>query len=651
MAGASQYLTGVQGLRTVAALLVAVYHIWFGRVSGGVDVFFVVAGYFAAKSMLRLGAAERLGDRLRFVSGYLLRTARRVIPSAAVVLTGTIVAALLWMREDQAQLSLPHAIASMLHVENWWLIVTNADYLQSDAPPSPFQQFWALSLQVQFYLGFPLAMLLGIVLLARLLGNPRRAMIAVATTILVVSFGYSLYLTETNQPAAYFSTFTRLWEFMVGALLFLLVRRGFRSAALNTVLGLVGLVALVLFGAFFDLSAMFPGLPALVPVGAAVLIILSSIGQREPVLLRNRAVLWLADSSFAFYLWHWPILVFWQSRFGEDVSLWGGLVIIALALLLAVITTKVIETPIRNAARLKDSGMLTVAVCLLLAIPVAGGLGAWKWQLSAYEAAQAQARVDIEKFLDGDSVDGAIVPDPSVARDDLTDAYGKGCQQARENPEVIECWWGPDDAERTIALVGGSHSTQWLDAVRVAAEHSDARVRLMTKSACGFGDLDEFPEGIYPEDCTPWAEDVLDRLLEGQTDLVVTIATGKQQPEEIPAGYREYFERLSAEGIPVVAIRDNPRFDIDIPDCVAEQGAEACTFARSDFFVPEGDLEIPKLPGFTFVDIADEVCTETSCPPVRDNVLIYMDRQHLTRTFTMTYGDRVIKAVEDALAR
>ena len=647
--GNRRYLTGVQGLRTVAALLVAVYHIWFDRVSGGVDVFFVIAGYFAAMSMLRLHTEPSTTQRIRAIGTYLLRTARRVLPATAVVVTGTIVAAIFWMREDLSLTNMSHAVASALHVENWWLIHTNADYLQSESPASPFQQFWALSLQVQFYLFFPLVAFVSVTALRRYYANPRHALILISALIFASSFTFAVSLTAINQPAAYFNTFTRLWEFSAGSLLFLIVTKGFKNRHLNVVLGLLGLGILFFFGAFFDLSTLFPGFVALIPVGAAVLIILSAMEGQEPAFLRSPLMLWFADSSFAFYLWHWPILIFWQSRFGTDVSVVGGLIIMGLALTLAVITTQVVEAPIRNSSWIQISATRTVTVCLILAIPVVGSYGAWKFSLNDYQVAQEQARVDLENFSEVGASSSTLIPDPAVAREDLTDAYGKGCQQARENPEVIECWWGPEDAKKTVALVGGSHSTQWLDAVRKAAEASDARIRLMVKSACAFGDLDTFPEGIYPPDCTPWAEDVLERVLEGPTDLVVTIATGKQQPEDIPQGFRNYFEVLSQHEIPVVAIRDNPRFPTEIPACVVEQGIEACTYDRSKFFIEVPDLQVPDYPGFMFVDIADDLCTETVCPPVRENVLIYMDRQHITRTFTMTHGERVISAVENAL--
>lgn len=145
------YLHGVQGLRTIAALMVAVYHIWFNRVSGGVDVFFVVAGYFAAGSLLTISSQPSTRQRAHDSANYLLRTARRVIPSATVVIVGTVAAGIIFLPRSLWESSLPHGWASLLFLENWHLINVGHDYLQQGMAASPFQQFWALAIQVQSY--------------------------------------------------------------------------------------------------------------------------------------------------------------------------------------------------------------------------------------------------------------------------------------------------------------------------------------------------------------------------------------------------------------------------------------------------------------------------------------------------------------------
>ena len=313
-----RYLFGVQGLRTVVALLVAVYHIWFGRVSGGVDIFFVVAGFFATGSLVRLFSSQTsIRGGLRAYGNYLLRTAKRVVPSALVVIVATVVGSLLWLPKAYWRDTIGHAWASLGFWENWHLIASSADYLQQDQDASPFQQFWALAVNVQFYVLFASFVLLLLVLVHRFKGvgsgtgtGMRRALLVGASAVFLASLVFSVVYTASDQAAAYFNTFTRLWEFVAGALAALLLKTPVKHARVARVFGWLGLVALLSFGALFDLSRLLPGALSLVPVFAAIGLIWSSMARVEPQILVLRPVLWVADSSFAFYLWHWPLLVF-----------------------------------------------------------------------------------------------------------------------------------------------------------------------------------------------------------------------------------------------------------------------------------------------------------------------------------------------------
>ena len=188
-----QYLYGVQGLRTVAALLVAVYHIWFHRVSGGVDVFFVVAGYFAAGSLLRIVAQPGWRRRLADLGQYWLRTVRRVVPSAVVVILGTVGASLVFLPRSQWRAAGQQGLASLAMRENWHLIEVGSDYLQQGVAVSPFQQFWALSIQVQSYLVFPVLMVAAVALARAARLPPRPVLVGVLGGVFAGSLVFSVW--------------------------------------------------------------------------------------------------------------------------------------------------------------------------------------------------------------------------------------------------------------------------------------------------------------------------------------------------------------------------------------------------------------------------------------------------------------------------
>lgn len=647
------YLSGVQGLRTIAALLVAVYHVWFSRVSGGVDVFFVVAGFFATLSLLKLEHVDDVREGVQFVWQYLLRTARRVVPPAGIVIAVTALAAVAWMPASLWYANLRHGVASVVFAENWRLIQVETDYLQQGLSATPFQQFWALAIQVQFYAMFPV-IILAAIFSARLRRVPaRRAVLAVAVTIFAASFTYSVHLTRVDQPVAYFNTFTRLWEFMVGAIVALLLTRKLKSSLLGRILGWTGLIVLFAFGAVLDLSTLLPGAIALIPAGAAILIIISSYGSHEPRLLRCRPAMAFANASFSFYLWHWPLLIFYRYRVSEEVSLLGGLGILALSCLLAVATTQLVESPIRNSPLLRRSAVATLVAVVLALTPAAAALTYWNLVIQrAYAAGEA----DVRALGAGERPTGTLIPAPIVARDDVVDGYATGCHQTIRDPALIKCVSGEEGDGETIALVGGSHSLQWLDVVRAVAGESNGQVVSMTKSGCVFGDVGAFDVGTFHPSCAEWSAAVLDELLADPPDAVVTIATrraGSREQvggrEEIPEGYRAYFEVLSAAGIPVLGIRDNPWFEEDIPKCVELRDPDVCGLDRDDVYGDLEALEVPESEMFTFVDAADDYCTASRCGVIQGNVLVYRDQHHLTRTWTLLHGQVVADPLRDLL--
>jgi len=644
------YLIEVEGLRTVAALLVAFYHIWFHRVSGGVDVFFVVAGFFATLALLKLAFAERPREQAKIAGSYLLRTLRRILPSSVVVITATVIAGIIFMPKSLWDSTLTHGLASMLFVENWELIQTEADYLQREMIASPFQQFWALSVQTQFYLGYAVVLLLGTLIARKLRMSGRAMILAIVIVTFVASFACSVILTSYDQPNAYFNTLARLWEFAAGAILAILMTRSLRPSIWLKIIGWVGLAALILFGAVADMSELLPGAIALVPVGAAICMIVSAYGGSAPAVLRWRPLVAFAKSSFAFYLWHWPILVFYRLLVQEDVSFLGGLFILGVSAVLAVATTEAVEAPVRNSPRLQRSAIATLVAVALLSVPAFASLGGWR---VLYDRAYTATAADDTPGGQGGTAPSTLVPSVAKARDDLVDSYSNGCHQNLKKSEVIVCTSVGGDDDPKIVVVGGSHSVQWLDLVRQVAADEGYQVVAITKSACVFGDLDKLEEdGLERRNasCVEWIDNVLDMLLQDRPEIVLTIGTRLLDGTEVvPEGYVAYFEKLSEAGINVIALRDNPRFEEDVPACVELRGADACAIDRDRIYVDIDELDIPDLPGFTFVDTADSFCDATTCPVVDDGILMYRDGHHLTRTWTVERGERIAERIREVM--
>src|SRR5699024_1109086 len=294
----------IEGLRVVAALLVAVYHIWFNRVSGGVDVFFVISGFLITTSII--STINRTGE-YRFWP-YISKLMKRLLPSWFFILGVTLVLSFFLLPESILGKTVREVFASMFYYQNWQLALSSTDYLDASQMKSPVEHFWALSIQGQFYIIWFLLFTVILFLLKKYKSINARKLINVVLSILfIASLTYSIYLTSVNPPFAYFITFTRVWEFALGGLLCVNLSYINVNKIFATVIGWVGLIGLILTGIIFDVSTMFPGYIALWPMTCALFIVLA--GTRDTKFgvkrfLGSPAMVKLGGISFGIYLWH-----------------------------------------------------------------------------------------------------------------------------------------------------------------------------------------------------------------------------------------------------------------------------------------------------------------------------------------------------------
>ncbi len=208
----------LQGLRALAVLLVVVYHVWLDRVSGGVDVFFVISGFLITGQLYRASMRGRI--EFRRMWGRMLT---RLLPAALTVLAVVMAVAVVVLPEHRWMQTAREVVASALFFENWQLVANSADYFAQHSSASVFQHFWSLAIQGQFYLVWPLLVAL-VVLVARRAGRTlRRSLVVALAVVFALSLAYSIWLTASNQPLAYFHSATRVWEFALGGLTALVI--------------------------------------------------------------------------------------------------------------------------------------------------------------------------------------------------------------------------------------------------------------------------------------------------------------------------------------------------------------------------------------------------------------------------------------------
>ncbi|MGC0366878.1 peptidoglycan/LPS O-acetylase OafA/YrhL [Rhodococcus sp. 27YEA15] len=649
----------LNGLRGLAIGLVVLFHVWFGRVSGGVDVFLVLSGYFFVGSLVRRVEA---GGSLNPLPA-LRRVFLRLFPLIAAVAVLTAVASAVLLPRTRWSVMGDQLIAVLGFFQNWQLAITASDYLAADGSVTPLQHMWSMAVQGQFYV-FAIALVLAVgFVTTRVRVTLLRPTLAVVLTGLVIgSFVYAHASSVRHQTWAYYDSGARLWELALGALAAVLLTssRTARVASwplwIRSVLGVVGLAAILSCGVLLDGAQQFPGPWALVPVLATIALILAGtgVGPWTSTVLAHPALTWLGSIAFALYLVHWPILVFTLVVTGRPTAgpVVGALVIVA-SVLLALALRRIVEVPVDRGGR---SRTIAVGLCLLLVVAALAGTFGWQSYASSQTTGnRAVDSLDVPTHPGALTLtDGYVAPNapmvPSIfdAPHDLPASTLDGCIADFTERKVIHCTYGDRESDRSIALAGGSHSEHWLTALDQLGEEHGFRVDTYLKMGCPLNiDYSQtFTDYDYP-DCVDWSRGVLDTLAQDKPDYVFTTASrpNPEGPGDVtPESYIHVWEELEGAGIDVLAIRDTPWLHHDgVPyraiDCLdTTTSPDTCAMPRDEMLseVNPAIAAIENLTNVRLLDLSDGVCDPDLCRVIVGNVLVYHDTHHLTASYVRT---------------
>ncbi|BCW46341.1 acyltransferase [Arthrobacter sp. StoSoilB5] len=651
----STFRPEIQGLRSLAVLMVVSYHIWIGRVSGGVDVFLLISAFLMTLQFTSRFKQRRPMDLLR----HWLHLFRRLLPAVVVVLLGTLAATFAFLPPTRWVEVVHQAWASLFYYENWLLQTLAVNYYATDhSLASPVQHFWSLSIQGQVFILWPVIFAVIAVICRKFDLRYRASLAYVFALIFVVSLTYSTIFTANNQAVAYFDTFARLWEFALGTLVALILPALDFSKPVRVVMGWIGVAAMLSCGILLQVQTAFPGFVALWPTLAAVAVIAAGqTGSRFGVdrILSSKFLVRLGDNSYALYLWHWPILVIALAWSGKDHAGWlSGTAIVALALVLAFLTTKYVEKPFREwkwPEVKRRRAAISIAVCLALACTPL--LGFEYKQYLDQKAAETQAFNDnpgahalLPGYVDQVSKDAKTLPTAEQLPEDWAHLGGTCEGDSRPEDKSLQenCQQNGvgDDATKSIIVLGDSHAQQWLAALGPLAEAEHWKVTALLLGGCPFmpdnADADQ-----HCNDFNSAASKYVAAHTPDSVFMVGTKAAPSSPDEELVYGFEQTVTNFNDLGIQVVAIRDNPRFDHNVTECALSKGVDSseCKSDQHDVLAAESPFAAVqgKFGNAAFLDMTDLLCDGVQCPSVIGNVFVYLDDNHLSKTYVTSMGE------------
>jgi peptidoglycan/LPS O-acetylase OafA/YrhL len=679
----------LQGLRAVAVLLVALSHAGVGFLKGGfvgVDVFFVLSGFLITGLLLKEAGSEgtvSLGD-------FYGRRVRRILPAAALTLVVTDVAAYHLLNFVRAKQVVVDSLWASVFAANVHFAREGTDYFAQGQPPSSLQHFWTLAVEEQFYVVWPalLALLLFGASASRRWRHRRgfrrhppsrrgeQRVVVVALVIFCASLAWSIH--GAGSTASYFSTFSRAWELALGAVLAfglpkLVIRSGVKFIA-----GWIGLASIAAAGVVYSSQTRFPGYAALFPtLGAALVIVAGSSGTPRAGagrLLALAPMRYVGDRSYAFYLWHWPVLILAVEHEGHELSVRVKLVLLLAAFVLSAATYALYENPIRrmelSRGALTVAATAPVAAVIFVAAFTLNSIDSktLRFEAAAVDSSSAAAGFDprLEAKLDANSArlltsSGAqalpavaaaaqaarrAAPIPSGLTPPVSELLHSEyvtaeCSAHEGQTSSAICRLGNASSAKSLIVFGDSHAEMWMPAILKMAQEDGFVVIPLLRSGCTPGTWTQ--RGGECRKWYTWALGTAKALHPTATLITGNYASYSpaQQVSDKAAidmltSTATTIHQISAD---VVVLGDPPGQTQQPVDCLLAPTAtmERCTnYVSAEKLILNNSnvAALSSIPHVGFIDTTGWFCDRRSqCPMVVGHTIVYMDTGHITSTY------------------
>ncbi|ESY68896.1 acyltransferase [Mesorhizobium sp. LNHC232B00] len=635
------YRPDIDGLRAIAVIAVILFHFEVPGFPGGfvgVDIFFVISGYL----ITRLLVAEGGGPSLVEFYG---RRMRRILPAMLVMISLSLVAGwFLLLPGDYAALG-RSAAYSTFGLGNYYFL-WNTGYFDRESTLLPLLHLWSLGVEEQFYLVWPV-----LLLIANRLARGRHLPVVVLICIVTLaSFSISLHLVAVDPKQAFYVAFSRAWELALGGLLVFAPPIGRRRT--SEAFGLIGLGAVAASTLWLSPSQPFPGLGALVPVIGAVLLVWPRSQSTISALLASAPLRSTGKISYSLYLWHWPMLVFFRHYAGTALpSAVESSVLIAMAWLAAYLSWRFVEEPVRRLRAPPSRALIAGTTALAMVCLSANAI---------FEAGGFSSRISKE----------------AEAMRSLDVMWDWSCPQMVSIPELGStfCAFGTpwEKAARHAVLWGDSHAEHLAPLFDSAGKGENTAFFLYRPCPAAFGegvhrDFPDFPG--YRESCSLSRKAAVGMLRQRtDIDLVVlssawtslattdVVADDGQRTDKVLLlrdGLRSLVEEISNPDRRIAIIGQVPGPGIDLTSCAAmresgmlrrcstEMNSEQVFRTWSPMVTALGSLVQDN--AVVFINPVKGMCLDRHCPTYINGEFIYRDGSHIRRNLRPETDDAIAR--------
>lgn len=621
-----KYRSDIDGLRALAVVPIILYHAGFTAAGGGyvgVDVFFVISGYLITTLI-----ADEL-DRGEFsLWRFYERRARRILPALLLVILTCLPFSWFWLMAPDLKTFTSSVLAVVTFTSNFFFW-SNTGYFQTMADLQPLLHTWSLAVEEQYYIFFPLLMML----------IWRRQAVAILATLLIASLIFAEQSLEVDPRGVFFLLPARAWELLIGALAACYLRKTGQppfGRAASEALAATGLALIAFAILTYDESTRFPGIGALPPtLGTVMVILFTRNGGLVHRGLSLKPLIWIGLRSYGTYLWHQPVFALFQHRFGSlafEDYVW---LLVLLSFVLSEIGYRIVEHPFR---RLLPVRMLSWSVAAATAVAIGSALlisvqvGTRPDSIPSYRWALENADKELLRYVEGRDV-----------RMDCGQDGPLGFQS---------CEFGALAADRTLVLWGDSLAGALLSGMDETAKKAGLRGVAFVANGCppvlGM-------TNIHVENCfSDTHREILTRIeaIEGVTDVVITgnfsaaiaaqnvaIDGGPTSLGAVREKLSEAVARLHAAGVRVILLEQGPLFDEDVSNyllqnsrhgrlapLVVDRAAHVASLEQARTLADVVDL---------YIQTADLFCTDLACPSVDSGgQLVIFDRNHVTHEYS-----------------